>query len=232
MPTRHRPSGDLGRLTHPGPYTFSRPACGARAVSPYRLRLSVRHAVPFAVQSKIKNRKSKMPSFAFFDSPSFLADALRARFTPPVALVGVGNALRGDDGFGPAVVASLRGTAGLALFDVQAVPESFLVPIVSSGASSVLFVDAADLGADPGRVALVPAERLAEVDVSTHAISLSLIAEAIQGLARGQTGRDLPCALLAVQPADLSTPDRLSPAVSAAVRLASDALRLFARADG
>jgi hydrogenase 3 maturation protease len=170
-------------------------------------------------------------AFRFFDSVPDLADALRASFAPPVAVVGVGNALRGDDGFGPAVVASLHGTEGLALFDVQAVPESFLVPIASCGASTVLFVDAADLGAEPGRVALVPAERLAEVDVSTHAISLSLIAEAIQGLARGRTGRDLPCALLAVQPADLSTADRFSPKVSAAVSLASSALRAFASSE-
>jgi hydrogenase 3 maturation protease len=171
-----------------------------------------------------------MLSFAFFDSVPSLADALRAALSLPLAVVGVGNGLRGDDGFGPAVIGALRGTAGLALFDVQAVPESFLVPIVSCGASSVLFVDAADLGLAPGRVALIPADRLAEVDVSTHAISLSLVAEALRALARGRTGRDLPCALLAAQPADLATPDRLSPPIQAAVALAAAALRAFAPA--
>jgi len=164
----------------------------------------------------------------FFDSAASLADALRASFAPPVAIVGVGNALRGDDAFGPAVIAALQPSDRLRLFDVQAVPESFLVPIASSGASAVLFVDAADLGSEPGRVALLGADRLAEVDVSTHAISLSVVAEAIQGLARGQTGRDLPCALLAAQPADLTTPDRLSPPMIAAVQLAAEALRAFA----
>ncbi|MCX5649235.1 MAG: hydrogenase maturation protease, partial [Planctomycetota bacterium] len=113
------------------------------------------------------------------------------------------------------------------LFDVQAVPESFLVPIVSSGCAGVLFVDAADLGAPPGRVALVPAEHLAEVDVSTHAISLALVAEAIQGLARGESGRKIECALLGAQPADLKSADRLSPAMESAVRLAAAALRTF-----
>jgi hydrogenase 3 maturation protease len=168
------------------------------------------------------------PAFDFCDSPSSLADALRTRFAPPLAVVGIGNALRGDDAFGPAVVAALEPCPALRLFDVQAVPESFLVPIASCGASAVLFVDAADLGAEPGRVALVPAEHLAEVDVSTHAISLALVAEAIQGLARGESGRHVPCALLGAQPADLTTADRLSPAIQSAVQLASAALRAFA----
>jgi len=166
----------------------------------------------------------------FCDSAPALAAALRASLSPPLAVVGVGNALRGDDAFGPTVVAELEREPcpALRLFDVQAVPESFLVPIVSSGASAVLFVDAADLGAVPGRVALIPAERLAEVDISTHAISLSLVAEALRALARGQRGCDLPCALLGAQPADLTAADRLSPAMTAAVRLASAALRSFA----
>ena len=165
----------------------------------------------------------------FCDTPDALADALRTRFRPPIAVVGVGNALRGDDAFGPAVVAALEPCPGLRLFDVQAVPESFLVPIASCGASAVLFVDAADLGAAPGRVAFVPADRLAEVDVSTHAISLSVVAEALQALAHDRPGRrDLPCALLAAQPADLATPDRLSAPMIAAVQLAAESLRMFA----
>ncbi|HET6442221.1 MAG TPA: hydrogenase maturation protease [Phycisphaerae bacterium] len=191
------------------------------------------------------------PPFHFYDMPDVLADALRDSLAllprrlvpeksqtkpevpqgeagPPLAVVGVGNALRGDDAFGPAVVAALEPCPALRLFDVQAVPESFLVPIVSSGCAGVLFVDAADLGAEPGRVALVPAEHLAEVDVSTHAISLALVAEAIQGLARSESGRHVPCALLGAQPADLTTADRLSPAMESAVQLAAAALRAFA----
>ena len=167
------------------------------------------------------------PPFHFCETPEALADALRTRFEPPLAVVGVGNALRGDDAFGPAVVAALEPCPALRLFDVQAVPESFLVPIVSSGCAGVLFVDAADLGASPGRVALVPPEHLAEVDISTHAISLALVAEAVQCLARSESGRHVPCALLGAQPADLTTADRLSPAMTAAVRLAAAALRTF-----
>jgi len=161
------------------------------------------------------------PSLLFCGRPADLATALLALVPCPAAVVGIGNPLRGDDGFGPAVVAALRPSAGLYLFDVQAVPESFLVPIVESGCRG--------LRAEPGRVALVPARAIREVDISTHAIALCLVAEAICGLAREIHGAEPVCALVAAQPAALEKADALSPAVEGAVRLAGDGIRLFAR---
>ncbi|MGB2997125.1 MAG: hydrogenase maturation protease [Phycisphaerae bacterium] len=166
--------------------------------------------------------------FLFCDTPDAIVSGLLERLPRPAAVVGVGNALRGDDAFGPAVVAGLEPSKTLRLFDVQAVPESFLMPIVESGCDGVLFVDAAELGAEPGRVAIVPSETLAEVDVSTHAIALGLVAEAIQNLASREQGREVVCMLLGAQPADLKTADRLSASVKRAVRLAVEGLRAFA----
>jgi len=168
----------------------------------------------------------------FCDGPEELARALSDLLPLPAAVVGVGNALRGDDGFGPAVAAALGPSPALRRFDVQAVPESYLGPIVKSGCPAVLFVDAADLGAAPGRVALVPAEAIAEVDVSTHGIALALTAEAIRSIAREMRGVEVVCALVAAQPADLDTPDRLSPEAEAAVGLARAGIEAFARGRG
>jgi len=168
------------------------------------------------------------PSLVFCDTPADLARALAASMPRPTAVVGIGNPLCGDDGFGPAVVARLQPSAWLRLFDVQAVPESFLVPIVESGCPGVLLVDAADLGAEPGRAALVPAERLPEVDISTHAIALVVVAKAIRRLVREMRGRSVVCALLAAQPESLDQADRLSPAVERAVRLGCEGIQAFA----
>jgi len=167
-------------------------------------------------------------NLVFCDRPEDLAAALSALVPRPVAVVGIGNPLRGDDGFGPAVVAAVRPAAGIHLFDVQAVPESFLVPIVTSGCRAVLFVDAADLGAEPGRVALVPAAAIREVDISTHAIALSVVAEAVRRLAGEILGAEPVCALVAAQPADLQKADGLSPAMAGAVRLAVEGIQVFA----
>ena len=167
----------------------------------------------------------------FCDSADDLARALLETVPRPTAVVGVGNPLTGDDGFGPAVVASLRPSERLRPFDVRGVPESFLGPIVASGCAGVLFVDAADLGAEPGRMALVGTDRLAEIDVSTHVVSLALMAEAVRRLAQeGVPESDVRCALLAAQPESLTEADRLSAPVEASVRRAVAALEAFAAA--
>jgi len=167
----------------------------------------------------------------FCDTAAALADVLHESVPRPTAVVGVGNPLVGDDGFGPAVVAGLESGKVLHPFDVRGVPESFLGPIVASGCPGVLFVDAADLGAEPGRTAVVGADRLAEIDVSTHVVSLGLMADAICRLAAEEAdGRDVCCALLAVQPEGFDAPDCLSAPVAAAVQRAVAALNAFADA--
>ena len=172
-----------------------------------------------------------MTGIRFCDAPDALARALVEIVPRPTAVVGVGNPLTGDDGFGPAVVAALRPAEALRPFDVRGVPESFLGPIAGSGCDGVLFVDAADLGAEPGRLALVDTDRLAEIDVSTHVVSLALMAEAVQRLVKERAPeRHVCCALLAAQPESLTEADRLSAPVAAAARLAARALETFAAA--
>ncbi|KPJ74719.1 MAG: hypothetical protein AMS14_04975 [Planctomycetes bacterium DG_20] len=165
----------------------------------------------------------------FCDSPESLALVLGEVVPRPTAVVGVGMPLCGDDGFGPAVAAALERSEALRVFDVQGVPESFLGPIVETACPGVLFVDTADLGAEPGRVALVGPEHLAEVDVSTHVVSLGLMAEAVRNLAREASGgREVRCALLAAQPESLQHADRLTAPIRRAVRLAVAGIEAFA----
>ncbi|MFO8012092.1 MAG: hydrogenase maturation protease [Phycisphaerae bacterium] len=172
-----------------------------------------------------------MSGIRFCESTDDLARALRDAVPRPTAVVGVGNPLTGDDGFGPAVVAALRPSERITPFDVRGVPESFLGPIAASGCPGILFADAADLETDPGRLAVVDADRLAEIDVSTHVVSLALMAEAVRRMAgEGGAAGEVICALLAVQPESLAGADRLSAPVSAAVRRAARALDAFAAA--
>ncbi len=79
---------------------------------------------------------------------------------------------------------------------------------------------------------LVPAACLAEIDVSTHAISLAVVAEAIGRLAIEVTGQDMAFALLAAQTASLDEADRLTPEAEAAVALAVEGLRAYAARQG
>lgn len=94
-----------------------------------------------------------------------------------ILVAGVGNPLRGDDGFGPAVIRSLIGEGrrwhgvefmdyGERLYDLLLVMGSYDV---------VVIVDAVDLGGEPGSLYLIePGESDApRGTVDPHGISLS-----------------------------------------------------------
>ncbi len=102
--------------------------------------------------------------------------------------------MRGDDGLGPALIERLQGKVAATLIDAGEVPENYLGPIEAAGVEVVLIVDAADLKANPGDVALIELEQLGKTGISTHNASLGLFASVVQRL----TGADI--LVLAVQP--------------------------------
>lgn len=128
-----------------------------------------------------------------------------------VLLLGVGNRLRGDDGVGSYLVERLQKRIGIPMIDAGDVPENYIGPIESSGANLVVIVDAADLGAQPGEIALVELDQLKDFGVSTHSANLSLLFEVIPKEKR-------PDALLvAVQPGSTEAGRGLSDAVREAL---------------
>lgn len=91
-----------------------------------------------------------------------------------LAVVCVGNPMKGDDGFGQAVAARL--VSGL-VFDAGNVPENILNKVAAADPEVVIFVDAADFGSAPGTIRLATADEIAGGDFSTHAAPLSVSAE-------------------------------------------------------
>ena len=65
--------------------------------------------------------------------------------TAKIVLVGIGNPLRGDDGFGPALIAALDGQVRAVCIDAGTAPESYAGKIIKENPDTVVFVDAADL---------------------------------------------------------------------------------------
>lgn len=146
--------------------------------------------------------------------------ALRALLTPRCVLLGVGNRRRGDDGFGPAVVAHLRGKTTVPLYDGGVAPENYVERVARHAPECVVLIDAADLGALPGTLRLCRPADLGVGGVSTHAGSLALLAQYWQTACGART------ILLAAQPSYLgATPaPRLSRPLRAALARASRAL--------
>ena len=152
-----------------------------------------------------------------------LLDDLRAVCVLPLTVVGVGNTMKGDDGFGPAVVAALGDVEGITCIDAGMVPENWLGPIARSSPASILIVDAADLGEPPGTLRLVAPDALDDVGVSTHGLPLGFFFQ----LLADQCGA--PARLLGVQPESIGFGEGLSEPALGAVRRAADLIRAAMR---
>ena len=88
-------------------------------------------------------------------------------------IVGVGNVLRGDDGFGPELVKNLTGKTKATLLDGGETPEDLLDQIVKMAPARLVIADAVALGGMPGEAALLESDQLGKrIAVSTHNLSL------------------------------------------------------------
>lgn len=96
-----------------------------------------------------------------------------------VVIFGVGNILRGDDGAGPAVVASLRGRVQAACIDAGSAPENHLGKVIKEYPDTVLIIDAVQLYSKAGSFEILKEEELARTGISTHDIPVPLIVEFI-----------------------------------------------------
>ncbi len=148
-----------------------------------------------------------------------LEKGLKQRLKGRVLLVGAGNTLRGDDGAGPAVVSLLEGRVTASLLDAGEAPENYSGRILAEQPDTVVLIDAADFGAAPGDLAILEAEDMAKVGVSTHRIPLEVLFRYI----RENSGADMFA--LGIQPAGIGFGESLSPAVSNSVKALAEILR-------
>jgi hydrogenase 3 maturation protease len=146
---------------------------------------------------------------------------LRHRLGESVVVMGVGNPDRGDDGAGLRVAELLEEALPcgappdgrrLTVLLAEEVPESFLGPAAAARPDTVLLVDAVDVGAAPGSVALLEPEALEGGATFTHRTPLTLVSEFL----RRETGADV--FLLAIQPRSLEWGDPMSSEVEEAAR--------------
>ena len=73
-------------------------------------------------------------------------------------MAGVGNVLRGDDGFGPAVAARLHALPPGAEVIETGIGGIALLQELMAGCDGLILIDAVDRGADPGTVFLIRPE--------------------------------------------------------------------------
>lgn len=139
-----------------------------------------------------------------------LAQRLAGRLHGRVVVVGTGNPLRGDDAAG-SLVARRLACRHERVIDAEDVPESILGEVIASAPTTVAFVDAVDMGAPAGSVALLEPQQLAGYWPSTHRSSLALLASYLGQAAAADV------VVLGIQPAQLGWRVPLSREVGEAV---------------
>ncbi len=117
-----------------------------------------------------------------------LTAELRRRLAGRVAVMGIGNPLRGDDGVGSIVARKLRRAFAwvpptdapadaeattVAIVDGEEIPESYLDVLEAARPAVVVLVDAADLGCAPGSLTLQEGARLLDHTTFTHRTPLA-----------------------------------------------------------
>lgn len=129
-----------------------------------------------------------------------------------MAVLGIGQALRGDDGVGLAVVQKLRPLAqpNLLLIEAAHAPENCTGQVHRFGPDLVLLIDAAQMDEPPGTIRWLDWHTCDGLSASTHTMPLSLLGKYFTAVLQCEV------ALLGIQPASLELLETLSPAATQA----------------
>ncbi|MCK4484043.1 MAG: hydrogenase maturation peptidase HycI [Candidatus Thorarchaeota archaeon] len=118
--------------------------------------------------------------------------------TRRIAVLGIGNDLRTDDGIGPFIIEGLNvESSNLLIENVGSVPEAFARPLAKFKAERIIMIDAADMKKPPGHIELVTKDRIGGIAISTHSMPLSFLMMYLEQETGAQT------ILLGIQPQDI-----------------------------
>lgn len=132
-----------------------------------------------------------------------------------IAIVGIGNEMRGDDAAGMLVAHYLQmrigNKANLLVIEGGHAPENATGALRKFSPDLVLLIDAADMGEEAGTIALIPMEQIDGISASTHSLPLSMLARYLT--------LELNCevALLGIQPKSVEMGEIVSVEVAQAV---------------
>jgi hydrogenase 3 maturation protease len=124
-------------------------------------------------------------------------------------IMGVGNPLRGDDGFGPALIAELNGKTRVRLLDAEETPEAFLGRVIEISPDKLLVADVVAFGGAAGEAVLLEPDQLGKrIAISTHNLPLVMFIR----LFKEKCPRT-DVMLLGVQPKNIELGKELSPEI-------------------
>jgi hydrogenase 3 maturation protease len=164
----------------------------------------------------VKRAKSCPPARRLMNS---LKDKLSKHLPGNLAIVGLGNILKADDGVGCRLVHNLQGKIKAALFDAGTTPENQLGPIMRSKPDTVLVVDALHTADEPGNIKLFKAKKFVTTALTTHGLNLEFFVNYLKehGISN--------VVFLGIQPVTVEFSDELSAPVQKALEKLEDILQ-------
>ncbi|WP_342765750.1 hydrogenase maturation peptidase HycI [Methanobrevibacter sp. TMH8] len=126
-------------------------------------------------------------------------------------MLGIGNELRGDDALGPFIINSLDSDQNnnlnnekVTLINGGSAPENFTGLIKRENPSHILIIDAALMGSNPGTIKFVNKENIANINTSTHSMSLSFLIKYLEN------DMDFKFLFIGIEPLTMDLGDDLS----------------------
>ncbi len=89
---------------------------------------------------------------------NLVLEELEKRIKGKTIVLGIGNTLRADDGFGSLLAQSLKDRLTLKIWDAGSAPENFLGSIIKEKPDQVLFIDAVDFSGAPAELRIFDSE--------------------------------------------------------------------------
>lgn len=121
-----------------------------------------------------------------------------------VVIVGIGNTLKGDDGFGPALIEKLNGKVKASLIDAGPAPENYTGKIIKEKPDTILLVDACHLELQPGKYQILKPNEILKSGFTTHDMSPTLFMDYVGS----QTKANIY--MLGVEPENISLGSEMS----------------------
>ncbi len=129
---------------------------------------------------------------------------LKDLFKDKVVIVGIGNILRADDGFGPMLIKKLKGKIKSVCIDAGTAPENYAGKIIKEKPGAILLVDVVDLGLEAGKYKILKKIDILKSGFTTHDLSPRLFMEYLEKETKARIY------MLGVQPKNLSFGNEMS----------------------
>jgi len=126
-------------------------------------------------------------------------------------IVGIGNQMRSDDAFGPALISRIVGRIKASCLDVGSSPENYIGKIVKMCPGVILFVDTVSMNEPVATIKLISEKEIPVYGFSTHNMSPKLMIENIKSQINTKIF------MLGIQPKNLEFGEEISKEINEAL---------------